>query len=45
VAGAWLLAAVGTVLPFAVLAAVLAGIGYAGRRRLLRRRSRPSTAG
>jgi hypothetical protein len=45
VAGGWLLTAVGTVLPFAVLAAVLAGIGYAGRRRLLRRRSRPSTAG
>ena len=45
VAGGWLLTAVGTVLPFAVLAAVLGGIGYGGRRRVLRRRSRPSTAG
>ena len=40
----WLLTGAGTVLPFAVLVALAAGLGYAGRRRLLRRRSRPSTA-
>ncbi len=40
----WLLTVLGIVLPFAVLAAVLAGAGYAARRRL-RRRSRPTTAG
>ncbi len=42
------LTALGAVLPFAVLVAVLAAIGYAGRRRLLRllrRRSRPTAAG
>jgi hypothetical protein len=42
------LTALGVVLPFAVAAAVLAGAGYAGRRRLrrvLRRGSRPTTAG
>jgi hypothetical protein len=43
------LTAVGAVLPFAVAAAVLAGAGYAGQRRLrrllLRRRSRPTPAG
>jgi Domain of unknown function (DUF4349) len=32
----WLLTAVGAVLPFAVVVAVLAGLGYAGRRRLSR---------
>ena len=43
-----ILTALGAVLPFAVVAAVLAGAGYAGRRRLqrllrgLRRRSRPN---
>ncbi len=38
--------ALGAVLPFAVLAAVLAGAGYAARRRLrLRRGSRPTAAG
>jgi Domain of unknown function (DUF4349) len=43
-----LLTAVGAVLPFAVVVAVLAALGYAGRRRLmrlLRRRSRPTEAG
>jgi len=40
----WLLTGAGTVLPFAVLVALAAGLGYAGRRRLLRRRSGPSTA-
>jgi hypothetical protein len=43
-----ILTALGAVLPFAVLAAVLGGAGYAGRRRLrrvLRRGSRPKTAG
>jgi Domain of unknown function (DUF4349) len=41
------LTAVGAVLPFALVAAVLAGAGYAGRRRLtrlLRRGSRPTAA-
>ena len=46
-----ILTALGAVLPFAAAAAVLAGAGYAGRRRLqrllrgLRRRSRPDAAG
>jgi hypothetical protein len=43
-----ILTAVGAVLPFALVAAVLAGAGYAGRRRLmrlLRRGSRPTAAG
>jgi hypothetical protein len=43
-----LLTVLGAVLPFAVIAAVAAGAGYAGRRRLmrlLRRGSRPKTAG
>jgi hypothetical protein len=39
------LTAVGAALPFAAVAAVLAAGGYAVRRRLLRRRSRPSAAG
>jgi uncharacterized protein DUF4349 len=42
------LTAVGAVLPFAVVAALLAGAGYAGRRRLrrlLRRRGGPTPAG
>lgn len=42
-----LLTAVGAVLPFAAAAAILAGCGFAARRRLgrlLRRRSRPSAA-
>jgi small-conductance mechanosensitive channel len=41
------LTAIGALLPFAVVAAVLAGAGYAGRRRLrrlLRRRTRPTPA-
>jgi hypothetical protein len=41
----WLLTAAGTVLPFALLAALVAGLAYGGRRRLQRRKSRPSTAG
>jgi hypothetical protein len=41
----WLLGAIGTVLPFAIIIALAAGIGYAGRRRLLRRRSGPTAAG
>jgi Domain of unknown function (DUF4349) len=43
-----LLTAVGAVLPFAIVVAVLAAVGYAGRRRLLRllrRRSGPTEAG
>jgi hypothetical protein len=43
-----LLTALGAVLPFAVIAAVLGAAGFAGRRRLmrlLRRRSRPTPAG
>ncbi len=38
----WVLTAIGAVLPFAVIAAALAALGYAARRRLLRRRARPS---
>jgi Domain of unknown function (DUF4349) len=48
-AGSAVLTAVGAALPFAVVVAVLAGAAYAGRRRrlrrLLRRGSRPTTAG
>jgi Domain of unknown function (DUF4349) len=43
-ATAWLLTAVGTVLPFALIIALAGGIGYAGRRRVLRRRIPPTTA-
>ena len=41
----WLLTALGTVLPFLIIAVVLAGIGYAGRRRFARRRTGPTAAG
>ena len=44
VATAWLLTAAGTVLPFALVAALIAGIAYGGRRYVLRRRSRPTPA-
>jgi hypothetical protein len=46
--GSAILTALGAALPFAVIAALLAAAGYAGRRRwlrLLRRGSRPTTAG
>ena len=46
VATSWLLTAAGTVLPFAVIAALAAGIAFGGRRRrVLRRRAGPTTAG
>jgi Domain of unknown function (DUF4349) len=48
IAGSAVLTALGAVLPFAVVVAALAGAAYAGRRRLrrlLRRGSRPTTAG
>jgi len=38
-ATAWLLTALGALLPFLVVIVVLAGIGYAGRRRILGRRA------
>jgi hypothetical protein len=38
----WLLTALGAALPFLAAAAILAALGYAGRRRLLRRRAGPS---
>jgi Domain of unknown function (DUF4349) len=44
----WLLTALGVVLPFAVVLALLSGLGYAGRRRLARlarRRPRPTASG
>jgi Domain of unknown function (DUF4349) len=41
----WLLTALGTLLPFLIIAAVLAAIGYAGRRRLSRRRAGPTATG
>lgn len=41
----WLATALGAALPFAVLVIVLAGLGYAGWRRYLRRRGQPSEAG
>lgn len=43
-ATAWMLTAVGAALPFALIVAVAGGIGYAGRRRLLRRRVPPAAA-
>lgn len=44
-ATAWVLTALGAVLPFLVVVVILAGIGYAGRRRLARRRPGPTAAG
>lgn len=44
-ATAWVLTALGAALPFLVVAAVLAGIGYAGRRRFTRRRPGPTATG
>jgi Domain of unknown function (DUF4349) len=44
-ATSWLLTAAGTVLPFAVIAALAGGIALGGRRRVLRRRADPTTAG
>jgi hypothetical protein len=44
-ATAWLLSALGLILPFAVVIAIIGGLGYAGRRRILRRRGRPTEAG
>jgi hypothetical protein len=41
----WLLTAAGTVLPFAVIAALAGGIALGGRRRVLRHRAGPTTAG
>jgi len=42
---AWVLTALGAALPFLIVVAVLAGIGYASRRRFARRRSGPTTVG
>jgi Domain of unknown function (DUF4349) len=44
-ATALVLTALGAVLPFAVVLAVLGGLGYAGWRRISRRRTRPDPAG
>lgn len=47
-ATAWVLTALGAALPFLVVVIVLAGIGYAGRRRivrLIRRRAGPTVTG
>jgi hypothetical protein len=41
----WLLTALGTALPFLIVLAILAAAGYAGRRRVLRRRAGPTAAG
>ncbi len=41
----WVLTAIGVALPFAIAALILAGIGYAGRRRFTRRRAGPTTVG
>jgi hypothetical protein len=43
-ATSWLLTAAGTVLPFAVIAALAGGVALGGRRRVLRRRTGPTTA-
>jgi Domain of unknown function (DUF4349) len=45
IATSWLLTAAGTVLPFAVIAALAGAIALGGRRRVLRRRAGPTTAG
>jgi hypothetical protein len=44
-ATSWLLTAAGTVLPFAVIAALAGGIALGGRRRVLQRRAGPTTTG
>jgi hypothetical protein len=44
-ATALVLTALGAVLPFAIVLAVLGGLGYAGWRRISRRRTRPDPAG
>jgi hypothetical protein len=41
----WVLTAFGVALPFAIAALILAGIGYAGRRRLTRHRAGPTAVG
>jgi hypothetical protein len=41
----WLLTALGAALPFLIVAAIVAGIGYAGRRRFSRRKTGPTAAG
>ena len=43
-ATSWVLTAAGAVLPFAVIVALAGAIAYGGRRRVLRRRSGPTTA-
>jgi hypothetical protein len=43
-AAVWLFTALGVVLPFAVVIAILGGLGYAGQRRITRRRARPTQA-
>jgi Domain of unknown function (DUF4349) len=43
-AAGWLATALGTVLPFLAILVVLAGLGYAGRRRYVRRRIGPPAA-
>jgi hypothetical protein len=44
-ATAWLLTALGVALPFLIVLAILAAAGYAGRRRLTRRRPGPTATG
>ncbi len=41
----WLLTALGAVLPFLIVVAIVAGVGYAGRRRFARRGAGPTAAG
>lgn len=43
-AAGWLATAIGAVLPFLIIVAVLAALGYAGRRRYVRRRIVPPAA-
>jgi Domain of unknown function (DUF4349) len=44
-ATSWVLTALGAALPFLIIAVILAGLGYAGRRRIVRRRAGPTAAG
>ena len=41
----WLLTALGVVLPFLIVVVIVAGIGYAGRRRVARRKAGPTAVG
>lgn len=41
----WVLTALGVMLPFLIVVVIVAGVGYAGRRRFARRKAGPTAAG